>query len=306
MAAKIGFIGLGAMGFPIARNLLDSGFSLRVYNRTREKASPLAALGAEVVASPAQAVESGLMVTMVSDDRAVEDLVMGDGGAVAKSLGSGGVHISMSTIAPATARRLAAFHGRHGSAYVAAPVFGRPEAAAGRKLVVCTSGPDAAKQRVRSALDAIGQAVFDFGTDPGAANVVKLAGNFLIASAMESIAEALTIAERNGISRVDVARMFAQTLFACPIYQTYGRNVAEERFEPGFRLTLGLKDIGVVLATAAESQSPMPIASLLHDRLLASVAKGRGDLDWSAVALQALDDAGIARPDVRQSADASN
>jgi 3-hydroxyisobutyrate dehydrogenase-like beta-hydroxyacid dehydrogenase len=179
---------------------------------------------------------------------------------------------------------------------LAAPVFGRPEAAAARKLWICLSGPKPAKERVQPMLSALGQAVFDFGEDPGAANVVKLSGNFLIASAIEAMAEAMTLAEKNGIDRARLIDMVAQTMFACPIYQNYGKAVAQEDYMPArFRLFLGLKDIDLVLQTAAASKTPMPLASMLHDRFISAMAKGREELDWAAFALGAWEDAGLHR-----------
>ncbi|MGO9061134.1 MAG: NAD(P)-dependent oxidoreductase [Candidatus Binataceae bacterium] len=294
MNLEAGFIGLGAMGLPIASNLLAAGVKLRVFNRTPSKAQPLVANGAVAAASPGEAAApGGVVLTMLADDAAVESMVTGEGGLAAR-LAPGGIHVSMSTIAPATAQRLANYHAEHGSIYVASPVFGRPGAAAARQLVVCTSGPAAAKARVRPLQEIIGRALFDYGEGPGAANVAKLAGNFLIAAALEAMAEAFTMAEKNGIDRQQVAGMLAQTLFACPIYQRYGEMVAAKRHTPaGFKLPLGLKDVELVLKTAGEARVPMPVAALLRDRMIAGLAHGREDMDWSALALGVLDDAGI-------------
>jgi 3-hydroxyisobutyrate dehydrogenase-like beta-hydroxyacid dehydrogenase len=293
MKDRIGFLGLGRMGTPIARNLLESGYRLAVYNRTRQRAEEFAEeQGVRFALRPAEAPgRGGIAISMVSDDRAVEEIVTSD--EFLDEL-RGGVHVSMSTISPATARRLARLHEENGSAYVGAPVFGRPDAAAARKLWICLSGPESARERVRPILSVLGQGIFEFGEDPGAANVVKLCGNFLIAAAMESMGEAWTLAEKSGLSRTDVARFFGQTLFACPIYQNYGAAVAERRHGPeGFRLALGLKDINLVVGAAADAKAPMPVAALVRERLLSGVAKGREDLDWSALALGISEDAGI-------------
>ena len=294
MSETIGFIGLGNMGEPIAANLLQAGYALRVFNRTAAKAAALVTKGATLVEQPAEvAAPGGIVVTMLADDHAEEELSVAPGSFVEK-LGSGGMHVALSTIAPATARRLAEHHAKHRVEYVAAPVFGRPEAAAAKRLVVCASGNATARNRVAPLLAAIGQGTFDFGDDPGTANVVKLCGNFLIASAIEALSEALTLAEKNGVDKKDVAELFGKTLFACPVYQGYGKQIAEERFQPaGFRLALGLKDISLVLQTAAASAMPMPLASLLRDRWLTGMAKGRADLDWTAVALGVAEDAGL-------------
>ena len=294
MSETIGFLGLGNMGEPIAANLLQAGYALRVFNRTAAKAAALVTKGATVVERAAEvAAPGGIVVTMLADDHAEEEMSLAQRSFVEK-LGRGGVHVALSTIAPATARRLAEHHAKHGVEYVAAPVFGRPEAAAAKRLWVCASGNATARNRVAPLLAAIGQGTFEFGDDPGTANVVKLCGNFLIASAIEALAEALTLAEKNGVSKKDVAELFGKTLFACPVYQGYGKQIAEERFQPaGFRLSLGLKDISLVLQTAAASAMPMPLASLLRDRWLTGMAKGRADLDWTAVALGVAEDAGL-------------
>lgn len=294
MAEMLGFIGLGNMGEPIAASLMAAGHALRVYNRTASRAAPLAAKGAALAKNPADvALAGGVVFTMVSDDRALDELCLLAGSFVEK-LGPGGIHISLSTVSPAAARRLAEHHAKHKVEYVASPVFGRPEAAAARKLWVCTSGHAEAKTRVRPLLEAIGQGIFDFGEEVGAANVVKLCGNFMIASAIETISESLALAEKNGIDKNAVADLFGKTLFACPIYQGYGKSIAAEKFHPaGFRLALGFKDVSLALRTATASSVPLPIGSLLHDRYLAAIAKGRSDLDWTAIALGVAEDAGL-------------
>ena len=294
MAQQIGFIGLGAMGLPMASSLIKAGYSLKVYNRTASKADPLVRAGAELVSSPEQtASPGGVVVSMVADDAALESLVIGVD-TLADRLAPDGIHISMSTVAPATARRLADYHAARRTTYVAAPVFGRPEAAEARKLWICVSGPDRLKKKVRLFLDAMGQSVFDLGEEIGAANALKLAGNFLIAAAMESMAEALAMAEKSGVDRIKAAEMLTSTLFACPVYQGYGGAIAHLRHEPaGFRLKLGLKDLELVLRTASEVAVPMPVAGIVRDRLLSAVARGREAMDWSALALGAREDSGL-------------
>ena len=293
----IGFIGLGSMGLPMASNLLAAGHKLRVYNRTASKADALLKQGAELVShSAAVASPGGVAITMLSDDATLEAMVVGVD-TIAHRLAPGGIHISMSTIAPATARKLAQYHAENGSIYVAAPVFGRPEAAHAKRLWICTSGPHQAKHKIAPILNSMGQKTFDFGEEPGAANAVKLSGNFLIAAAMESMAEALAMVEKSGVDRVAAMEMISSTLFACPVYQGYGNAIAHMRHTPaGFRLPLGLKDVELVLKTGGEVRVPMPVAAILRDRLLASIANGREEMDWSALALGARDDAGLAPP----------
>lgn len=292
MSETLGFIGLGNMGAPIAANLLKAGFGLRVYNRTTSKATPLTAKGATLAASPAEVAQpGGIVLTMLADDRAVEELCLAGQSFVGR-LAPGGIHISLSTISPVTARRLAEHHEKYKVDYIASPVFGRPDAAAAGKLWICNSGPAAAKKRVQPILAAIGQGIFDFGEDAGAANVVKLCGNFLVAASIETLAEMLTLAEKSGVSKKAVAEMIGKL---SPLHSGYASQIAEQKFEPaGFRLALGLKDVNLIMQTAAASMTPMPLGSLLHDRYVSAVAKGRADLDWSAIALGVVEDAGLA------------
>jgi 3-hydroxyisobutyrate dehydrogenase-like beta-hydroxyacid dehydrogenase len=294
MAETVGLIGLGNIGVPMALNLMRGGYEVRVYNRTAAKAQPLIEQGAKLAAQASDvAVRGGVVFSIVADDSALDEVCMAKPSFVER-LGQGGVHVSMSTISPAISRRLAEHHATHGVTYVAAPVFGRPDAAAAKKLWVCLSGSSAAKKRIEPMLAAMGQGNFDFGEDPGAANVAKLCGNFLIAAAIEALGESLALAEKNGLDRMSVVNMLTQTLFACRVYQGYGHLIAENKFEPpGFRLAMGLKDVNLVSQTAEASRVPMPLASLVRDRFLASLAKGHADLDWSGIALNAAEDAGL-------------
>ena len=291
--SSVTFIGLGAMGEPMASSVLRSGVALTVYNRSRERAAPLATAGAKVADSVAAAVTpGGVVITMLANDAALLDVTLGESG-VADRLGAGGLHISMSTVSPETSRHLAAEHAKRGSLWLSAPVFGRPEAAAAQKLWICQSGAAEAKARAKPLLEAMGQAIHDFGEEPGAANVVKLSGNFLILSAVEAMAEALTLAEKSGIDRQALAGFLGQTIFNCPIYQNYGRILAAQTYAPaGFKLELGMKDVRLVRDAAESATVPMPLADLLHARLLTSLAKGRGQLDWTAIEMVSAEDAG--------------
>lgn len=292
MPETIGFIGLGHMGRHMAANLMQQGFALRVFNRTPERAKQLEQRGAKVVDRPKDVAEpAGILVSMLTNDQALESAA---GETLAERLGKGGLHISMSTVLPTTSERLAELYARHGAGFIAAPVFGRPESAEARKLWICVSGEPSAKQRAKPVFDALGQGVFDFGEKVGAANVVKLAGNFMLTAAIEAMAEASALAEKNGIPREKLLGMLTQTLFNCPIYTGYGKRIIDADFEKvGFALPLALKDMTLAHQTAAASQSPMPVLSLLVDRYLAARAKGRDNLDASALALGAADDAGL-------------
>jgi 3-hydroxyisobutyrate dehydrogenase-like beta-hydroxyacid dehydrogenase len=293
MKETIGFIGLGNMGLAIATNLLKAGFGMRVYNRSAEKARPLLEQGASLVRSPAEAaVPGGVVVTMVSDDRAVEAVTLGANGLLDR-LGDG-VHLAMSTIAPRTTSRLAGLHRERGAGYVASPVFGKPEVAAEARLWVVTSGDAAARARVRPLQEAISQRVFDFGDEPGAASAIKLAGNFLLGAAIEAMAEAFTLAQKHGVPRRQTHEFFTQTLFDCFVYRGYGELVASEHYQPvGARPSLIRKDYGLILEAADEGLVPMPLACLIHERLTATVAKGRDDADWVGFAREVSESAGL-------------
>ena len=293
MKETVGFIGLGGMGLAMATNLLKAGFGLRVYNRTAEKARPLLELGARLARSPAEAAEpGGVVVTMVSDDRAVEEVTLGANGLLGR-LGDG-VHLSMSTIAPRTARRLADLHRERGGHYVASPVFGKPEVAAAGEAVDRDLRRRRGTSRVRPLQEAMGQRVFDFGDEPGAANVIKLAGNFLLGAAIEAMAEAFTLAQKHGVPRRQTYEFFTQTLFDCFVYRGYGELIASEHYQPvGAKPSLIRKDYGLILDAAAEGLVPMPLADLIHERLTATVAKGREDADWAGFAREVSESAGL-------------
>jgi 3-hydroxyisobutyrate dehydrogenase-like beta-hydroxyacid dehydrogenase len=289
---NIGFIGLGQMGLPIARNLLKAGHTLTAYNRTRSRAEQLVPEGARVATTPGEACRGDAVVTMLADDRALQDLT----GDLMASLGSATVHVSMSTISVAMSRRLAELHAQSNQGYITAPVFGRPEAAAAQKLFVVAAGPRALVGRCQPLFDAIGQKTFVVSEDAAAANVIKLCGNFMIASILEILAEAVALARKSGVDAGSYLDVMTSTLFAAPVFKTYGALIAQERYEPaGFKAALGLKDARLVLAAAAAAAVPMPVANLVHDRLLTLVAQGRQDLDWSALALLAAEQAGLTK-----------
>jgi 3-hydroxyisobutyrate dehydrogenase-like beta-hydroxyacid dehydrogenase len=291
---RIAFIGLGHMGLPIASNLLNAGYSLVVWNRTREKAAPLVAKGATQADTPRDAVDpSGIVITMVADDAAVEGVVFGPDG-FGEKLGQGGLHIAMSTISPTLSKRLAEYHQARGAAYVAAPVFGRPDAAAAKKLFVLCAGPVDARQRARPLLEAVGQKVFDITEEPSHANVIKLGGNFMIMAAIEAMAEAFTLGEKHGVPREKFMEVLTQSLFSAPAYVNYGKQIANHAYEPpGFKLSLGFKDANLVAASANNVLAPMPLGALMVTRFQAAMAKGWQDLDWAGVALNVTQDAGL-------------
>ena len=291
---KIGFIGLGRMGLPMARNLLRAGHELVVFNRTRNRADALVAEGARVAAGPAEAArDAEALITMLADDAAVEQVIFGEDGAL-QALRPGAVHVSMSTISVALSERLAAAHEAAGQAYVAAPVFGRPEAAEAAKLWVVAAGPAEQIERCRPLFEAMGQGLFNVGPEAQRANLVKLAGNFLIASMVEALGEAFTLVRKSEVDPGQFLEIVSK-VFGSPIYANYGRIIVEDRAEPaGFKLSLGLKDMRLVLAAADSVVVPLPLGSLLHDRLLAAMARGAGEVDWAAgLARRSAEDAGL-------------
>ena len=290
---KVGFIGLGRMGSGMASNLLKTGHEVTVYNRTAAKTHSLRAQGANVASSVAEACQGDAVISMLANDEAAESVLLGHDGVVA-ALHRGALHVSSSTISVALSQRLAREHTSHGQRYVAAPVFGRPEAAAAAQLVVVAAGQADALAAAQPLLEAIGRKLVVVGEAPQAANLVKLSGNFLIASAIESLGEALALIVKGGVERQPYLELLA-SLFNVPAYNTYGPLIASGRFEPaGFAAPLGQKDIRLLLSSAESLGVPMPVASLLRDRFLRLIAHGGERLDWSAIGGLAANDAGVA------------
>ena len=289
---KVGFIGLGHMGIGMAANLLRAGHEVTVYNRTPGKAQGLVAQGARAAAGLADACRGDAVVTMLADDGAVEGAVFGEQGVIG-SLGKGAIHVSMSTISVALSERLSAAHANAGQRFVAAPVFGRPEMAAAAKLFIVAAGAPDAIDACLPLFEAMGQKTLPIGDQPKAANLVKLSGNFLIASVIEGLGEAMALVGKAGVDRRRYLDLLTSTIFTAPVYRTYGGLIAEQRFEPaGFAAPLGHKDIRLTLAAAETLRVPMPFAAVLHDRFLALLAHGGETLDWSAIGQLAAKDAG--------------
>jgi 3-hydroxyisobutyrate dehydrogenase-like beta-hydroxyacid dehydrogenase len=290
---EVGLIGLGSMGSGIAKSLLRAGHRLTVFNRTRTRAEALRSDGANVAGSIADACRGEAVLTMLADDAAVETQVFGPGGILA-SLPPGGVHVSLSTISVALSDRLAVEHARAGQDFVAAPVFGRPDAAEAAKLAVVAAGPKAAVNRCKPLFEAMGPKLLVIGEKPSMANVVKLAGNFLIATLLESMGEAIAFARKSGVDAAALVDFLTTTLFNAPVYKTYGALIVEGKHEQvGFALPLGLKDVRLVLQAAEARNVPMPIASVLHDRFVTAMARGNENKDWSVIARVAAEDAGL-------------
>jgi 3-hydroxyisobutyrate dehydrogenase-like beta-hydroxyacid dehydrogenase len=296
---KVGFVGLGNMGSGMAANLLKAGHEVSAYNRSQDKVAALANQGARSAESVAAACDGDVVISMLANDEAVEAVTFGDDGILA-SLRPGATHVSSSTISVALSERLAAAHAEAGQRFVAAPVFGRPEAAAAAKLFVLAAGEHTAVQGVSPLFDAIGQRTFVVSEEPKTANLIKLSGNFLVTSVIESLGEAVALVGKAGVDPQEYVDLMTSTLFGAPIYKTYGGLIAREEFEPaGFAAVLGLKDVRLVLAAGEDLQVPLPIASLLRDRFLALLAHGGGHLDWSAVGGLAAWEAGGSNPTAR-------
>jgi 3-hydroxyisobutyrate dehydrogenase-like beta-hydroxyacid dehydrogenase len=289
---KIGFIGLGRMGSAMTANLLKAGHDVTVFNRSPEKLRPLMELGAHAAASVADACRGELVVTMLADDTAVADVAFKNEGIV-NVLPKGAIHLSMSTISVALSKQLTEAHAQVAQQFVAAPVFGRPDAAAAAKLYIVAAGDPAAVKACQPLLSVLGQKTFPIGTEPSSANLVKLSGNFLMAAVIEALGEAIALVGKADIDQQVYVNLLTSSIFNVPVYETYGGLIAEGRFEPAlFAAPLGFKDIKLTLAAAESLRVPMPLGSLLRDRFLRLLAEGGEQLDWAAIGGLAARDAG--------------
>jgi 3-hydroxyisobutyrate dehydrogenase-like beta-hydroxyacid dehydrogenase len=289
----VGLIGLGGMGTGIAKSLLRGGHRVTVFNRTRARAEALQADGAIVAATVSDACRAGIVMTMVADDAALESQVFGDGGILA-SLPRGGVHISCSTISVALSDKLTAAHSAAGQEFVSCPVFGRPDAAEAGRLAAVAAGPNQAVERCKPLFESFGAKLLVVGEKPSLANVIKLSGNFLIASVLESLSEAVAFARKSGVDAGVLVDFLTSTLFNAPVYKIYGGLIVEGNYDKvGFALPLGLKDVRLVLQAAEAQSVPMPVASVVRDRFLTAMARGNANKDWSALGLIAAQDAGL-------------
>lgn len=281
------------MGLPMAQNLQRAGHELSVYNRSREKAEPLEKQGARVADSPADAARGTEAVfTMLPDDHALEKVTFGDHGILA-GLPQGATHVSSSTISIKGARRLAEEHGNRGCRFVTATVFGRPQAAEAKQLLVVTAGDKQTIERLKPLFEAIGRRTFFVGDEPWHANMFKLLGNFMIATTLETFGEAFAALRKADIDHHEFLEVMGE-LFGSPVYKNYGKAIADGKFSPaGFELKLGLKDVRLALEAATEFDSAMPIASLVRDHFVSALAHDQEKLDWSSIALVSARSAGL-------------
>lgn len=289
---RVAFLGLGAMGMPMAANIAKAGHDLVVWNRSHKPLAGFDGTGPPVAGSPAEAAaDAEAVVTMLADDSAVEAVV--HQGGLLKALRPDAVHVAMSTIGIATARRLAEAHAAANRAYVAAPVFGRPDMAQARKLWVLAAGDARAVARVRPVLESVGRGITELGDTPWHANLVKVGGNLMLAAMLESFGEAHALMRKADIDPKQFAEAMT-AMFQSPVYANYGMLTAERRHEPAlFKARLGLKDLRLALAAADEFEVPMPVAELARDNLLGAIAHGGADKDWSVLAMEAQHRAGL-------------
>ncbi|RKT16865.1 3-hydroxyisobutyrate dehydrogenase-like beta-hydroxyacid dehydrogenase [Streptomyces sp. 1114.5] len=287
----VGFVGLGAMGRGMAGSLLRAGHTVRVWNRSPEPVAEMVAEGAEAAGSLDEVFAADTVVSMLANDDAVERLLL-DPALLADATAT--LHVNMATVSLALAERAEALHAEHGIGYVAAPVLGRPPVAAEGRLNILAAGQADLLARAEPLFAAMGQRTWHFGESPRQANTAKISTNFLLACAIESMAEACSLADANGVRPTDLIEMLTGTLFPGPVYSGYGAMVAERRYEPaGFRLPLGLKDVGLALDAGAARHVPLPFGSILRDAFLDALAHGDGDKDWAAVAGVARRRAGL-------------
>lgn len=281
---NIGFIGLGHMGSAIARRFLQAKHTVRVWNRSPEAARQLAGDGAQVVASPDEAFKGDVVFSMLGDDNALKAVFLDDG-LLDRASGDGvAVHVNMATVSVAFVDDFAKRHAERGIAYIAAPVLGRPDAAAAGKLNIIAAGPAAALDKVQPLFDVAGQKTWRFGEVASRANVVKIAMNFMLAAACESMGEAAALASGYDIKPGDLFELASHSLFAGPVYEGYGRLIAAAAFEPaGFKARLGLKDVRLAIAAGEAVTAPLPMASQMRDSLLEALTRGEGEKEFGVV-----------------------
>lgn len=290
---QIGFIGLGRMGAGMASRLCQAGYDVTVFNRSAERMQPLLDAGAKAARSIGEVCAADVVFTMLADDKALGDVAMGPSGML-EHLGSGSIHVSCSTVSVSLSARLAHEHGERQQGYIAAPVFGRPDAASSGKLFMVAAGKQELIEKLRPLFDVLGQRTFIVSDVPEKANLVKLSGNFMIATVIESLGEAMSLVEKGGVDRHQYLELLTSSLFNVPIYKNYGAMIADRKFEPaGFAAHLGQKDLRLVLVAAEELKVPLPFASILRDRFLNLAAHGGENLDWSALGSLAAKDGAV-------------
>ena len=298
-ARVLGFVGLGRMGSTMAANLAAAGYRVLANIHNADAAPRMKSLGLEPTTNLADLFSCEIVVTMLPDDGVVLEVALGGAGAprpaLADGLAPGAIHLSMSTISTAAAARLAAGHAHRGQGYVAAPVFGNPDAARERQLFILAAGAEGDVARCQPLFDAMGQRTLPVGVEPWHANLVKLMGNTMTATALEVMAETVSVFIKRGLDPKVFLDIMTGTMFGGRAHQIYGDRIIRHAYEPGFVMPLVLKDMRLALAEAEAAGSPMPSAGVVHDRLVTGIARGHADLDWSALGLVAAEEAGIGR-----------
>lgn len=287
MAQTISFVGLGNMGRPMALNLISSGYSVTVYDKDRERSSIFEKLNANVVYELKDVVKPGcILITMVSDDEALLDVIS----RVEHYLGAENIHIAMSTVSPETIEKIDKIHKIRNTGFLSSPVLGRPVAIENKEAALFLSGNKVLKDKITPIIKCFGEEIFDFGESLKSASIAKLAMNFLILSAIESMGEAFSFVEKSALNSSIFSNMVTQTIFSCAGYKYHAKNIVERNFTPaGFRLDLGMKDISLLIREAKKGNIDMPVAYLLEKRLNSCAKKNRDKLDWSAISLESLE-----------------
>jgi 3-hydroxyisobutyrate dehydrogenase-like beta-hydroxyacid dehydrogenase len=297
VVGEIGFVGLGRMGAAMAANLAAEGRHVIAYVRRPDQKGKLEALGLRPTTDIGDLLHCEVIISMLPDDDAVREIVFGRGNigldGLAAGLKSGAIHLSMSTISTATAALLASEHARNGQGYVAAPVFGNPDAARARQLFIVAAGAPADIERCRPILDSLGQRTFAIGADPGDANLVKLLGNMMSATALEMLGEVVAVIRKRGMDPEPFIDIMTSTMFGGRAHKIYGDKIARQTYAPGFVLPLVLKDVRLALAEAENAGVPMSSVGVVRDRLITGIARGYGDLDWTSLGLIAAEEAGL-------------
>jgi 3-hydroxyisobutyrate dehydrogenase-like beta-hydroxyacid dehydrogenase len=297
LQGEIGFVGLGHMGTAMAANLVASGRRVVAYVRRPDQIGKLEAPGLRPTTDIGDLLDCECVISMLPDDAAVREIVFGrkeiglDG--LAGGLMPGAIHLSMSTISSAAASLLASEHARNGQGYVAAPVFGNPDAAKARQLFIVAAGASADVERCQPILDTLGQRTFVIGEDPAEANLIKLLGNMMSATALEMLAEVVAVVRKRGLDPQPFIDIMTSTMFGGRAHKIYGDKIAKQTYAPGFVLPLVLKDVRLALAEAENAGAPMPSVGVVRDRLITGIARGYAGLDWTALGLIAEEEAGL-------------
>ena len=297
MQGKTGFVGMGRMGTAMAANLAAAGRQVIAYVRHQDRMNKLAELGLKPTTDITDLFDCEIVVSMLPDDDAVIDAAFGRAGSgiegFAVGLRRGAIHLSMSTIGTGAASYLAKEHARHGQGYVAAPVFGNPDAAKARQLFIAVAGIPADVEHCRPLIETLGKQYFVVGVDPAQANLIKLLGNMMMATTLEMLGETVALLRKRGLDPKLFVDVLTNTMFGGRAHKIYGNKIVAQSYVPGFALPLALKDVRLALAEAEDARAPMPSVSVVRDRLITGIARGYADLDWTALSLIAAEEAGI-------------